>query len=175
MHLTFSHWLNYLISSSHLEFHRVPTEAVIIPQSAVAKQRSWGIFHGERWLTAIYGPPPLGCLLMQSHLGACIAIWNVSFILWSQRYITMQCVTPVYWFILGKVQCGIVAISLTSFPLQPFLSCWRLSAGTHRIISGWWHPTEPCLPSALCLLLWTQGVKQSYCLGRWAWGRGAPL
>lgn len=55
MHLTFSHWLNYLVSNSHLEFRRVPTETVIIQQTAAGKQRSGGIFHGERWLTAIHG------------------------------------------------------------------------------------------------------------------------
>ncbi len=165
-------------SNSHLEFHRVPTETVIIPQSAAGKQRSWGVFHSERWLTAIHGLPPLGCLLMQSHFGdrwVCIATWNVSFALSSHCYVAKSGALIEFRFISEGQPCDIGRTSLTSCILQDLLSCWRLSAGTQRIISGWWRPTEPCLPSALCLLLWTRGAKQSYCLGRWAWGRGALL
>lgn len=58
-----------LVSSSHLEFHTVPTETAIIPPSAAEKQRSWGIFHTERWLTAVHSWSHSGSLLMRSQFG----------------------------------------------------------------------------------------------------------
>lgn len=59
IHLTFSHWLNYLVSNSHLEFHGVPTETVIIPQSAAGKQRSQGIFSWWKVIDSYPRPPYL--------------------------------------------------------------------------------------------------------------------
>lgn len=179
MHLTFSHWLNYLVSNSHLEFHRVPTETVIIPQFAAGKQRSWGIFHSERWLTAIHGLTPPGCLSMQSDFGdhwVCIATWNVSYTLASHCYIAKK-KSKALIEILVERDCHVISVVLVLPHENDRLFCHvGVSALAHRgsfPAGGVPQSHAFPLPSAFCCE--HRGQSNLIAFGRWAWGRGALL
>lgn len=76
MYLTFSLWLNHLISDSHLEFHRRLSLFHTLKEGSRGQEG----FYAKRRLTAIWRSrnPSYECLLMQLHLGDCWkALWNL--------------------------------------------------------------------------------------------------
>lgn len=140
----------------------IPQDAVIIPHSEGGKQRSGEGFMVEGdWRLSVVAIAPC----MKSYLfilGRLLK--SLMEIVFSHIFLMKS---KLLELILRRQPQDMCCINLTSCK-QSLLSCWRLCAGTQRVISGWWRPAASCLPSALCLLLWTQGARQSYCLERWA-------